>query len=276
MPFWDKARTIDEIQNRVVVVSVEDFDPGVGLAKRKGVGRDVRRLHKVLCKLGFKVEFHSDPTAREVYELFENESRKTVDSCFIGIISSHGEEGVVFGSDGNQVHLSRIFGYFNGPAMTDKTKLFLVQACRGHDLDDGVEVETDSPLSNEEEGLSHSLSIPIDTAIMYATSPGYSAFMHPLGSVFLQTLCDLLENDGGSDLEIHRLMTRLNYHVAYNFQARGKELAGKKEMPCFVSRLTKEVFPFRDSKQGTKERSRKHSATALVERSQMVRKASIS
>lgn len=147
-------------------------------------------------------------------------------------------------------------------------------------MDGGVEtdgVETDSSSPEEEESLSELFSIPIDTAVMYATPPGqqtiylnqitgnssnttfptdvrtlyvfvgYAAFMHPLGSVFIQTFCDLLENEGGSDLEITRLMTRLNHQVAYNFQARGKVLGGKKQMSCFVTRFTREVYPFVDS-----------------------------
>lgn len=106
-------------------------------------------------------------------------------------------------------------------------------------------------------------------------SAGYSAFMHPLGSVFIQTLCDLLEENKGCDLEITRLMTRINYQVAYHFQARGRELKGKKEMPCFASRLTKEVYPFRAS-QSVEEQSGKLGHTALTKDFQRIRKRSVS
>lgn len=68
--------------------------------------------------------------------------------------------------------------------------------------------------------------------------------MHPLGSVFLQTFCTLLNEEGNRDLELTRLMTRLSHRVAYTFQAKGRQLAGKKEMPCLLTRMTREVFPF--------------------------------
>lgn len=68
--------------------------------------------------------------------------------------------------------------------------------------------------------------------------------MHPLGSVFLQTFCTLLRQGDNRNLELTRLMTRLSHMVAYSFQARGGALGGKKEMPCFLTRLTREVFPF--------------------------------
>ncbi|XP_028830225.1 caspase-7 [Denticeps clupeoides] len=273
MTHWTKHKQRGDICNRAVIVSVEDFHPGVDLSKRKGVSKDTKRLHKVLTRLGFLVKIYSDPTADDMCDLFKKESETPVKNCFIGIISSHGEEGVVSGTDGKLVRLSQIFRLFGSPTMADVTKLFFVQACRGHELDNGV--ETDS-VSVEEDGLWDYLSIPIDTAVMYATAPGYSAFMHPLGSVFLQTLCDLLEEEGGSNLELNRLMTRLNYQVAYNFQARGKTLAGKKEMPCFVTSLTKEVFPFRDCMQTVEDVSQKLSSMASLDVSHRQRKRSIS
>ncbi|XP_072570287.1 caspase-7 isoform X2 [Paramormyrops kingsleyae] len=228
--------------NRAILVSVTDFYPGVQLAKRRGAKRDTKRLHKILYKLGFQVDVYEDLSAEETYEVFEAASRESVEDCFVGVISSHGEEGLVFGVDGKAVKLAQIFSLFSNPAMDGKTKLFFVQACRGVDLDPGV--ETDSAEDDKEDSFSHLLSIPVDSAVVFATSPGYSAFMHPLGSVFLQTLCDLLEMEGGQDLEVTQLLTRLNYRVAYGFEARGPQLAGKKEMPCFVSRLTRQAFPF--------------------------------
>ncbi|KAL1266256.1 hypothetical protein QQF64_001931 [Cirrhinus molitorella] len=125
--------------------------------------------------------------------------------------------------------------------------------------------------------MSELFSIPIDTAVMYATSPGYGAFMHPLGSVFIQTLCDLLEEEGGPDLEITRLLTRVNYQVAYNFEARGKLLGGKKQMPCFVTRFTREVFPFTDRKMAAVEDlNLSFAATQLIDEPKRSRKSSIS
>lgn len=106
---------------------------------------------------------------------------------------------------------------------------------------------------------------------------GYGAFMHPLGSVLIQTLCDLLEKEGGPDLEITKLLTRLNYQVAYNFQSRGKKLGGKKQMPCFVTRFTREVFPFMDSRTAAAEDlSLTFAATKLIDEPRRSRKSSIS
>ncbi|XP_030292357.1 caspase-7-like [Sparus aurata] len=229
--------------NRAVLVSVAKFDYGVDLDKRSGAKKDVKELHRTLSKLGFKVDIHNDLSADEIYELFHKESRQPVKDCFLAVLSSHGEEGCVFGADGKPVQLSRIFSYFDNESMEKKAKVFLVQACRGDALDDGVEV--DSADDSTESSFLQYLSLPVDAAVMYATAPGYRAFRHPLnGSVFLQMFCTLLQEEGFRNLELTRLMTRLSHRVAYTFKAKGRDLGGKKEMPCLVTRLTREVFPF--------------------------------
>lgn len=101
--------------------------------------------------------------------------------------------------------------------------------------------------------------------------------MHPAGSEMIQTFCDLLEEEGGPDLEITRLLTRLNYKVAYNFESRGKALGGKKQMPCFVTRFTREVYPFMDRKMAAAEDlSLSFAATQLIDEPRRTRTSSIS
>ncbi|XP_072514530.1 caspase-7 [Salminus brasiliensis] len=257
--------------SRALIVSVSSFYPGVDLRARPGAEKDTRRLHRALHTRGFSTRILTDPDAQEIYRAFHTESEQAVGGCFVGVISSHGEEGVVFGADGRPVQLSRIYSYFGGSKMAGKNKLFLIQACRGHLLDDGVEVEADS-VGREDEGLSECFSVPTNTVVMHATAPGYSAFMNWAGSIFLQTFCKVLD-DGGADLEVTRLLTRINYHIAYRFSARGGELQGKKEMPCFISRLTEEFYPFRDH---LKNRGFRLSATELLDPPFSTRKNSIS
>ncbi|TWW66170.1 caspase-7-like [Takifugu flavidus] len=228
---------------RAVIVSVEQYYPGVGLQRRLGATKDARKLHSTLFKMGFKVELHLDLSSDDIYELFHDESRRPVDDCFLAVLSSHGEEGCVFGSDGKPVQLSRIFALFDSKCMEKKTKMFLIQACRGGALDDGVEVDSATDASTASIFQQY-LSVPMDTVVMYATAPGYAAFNNPMGSPFLGEFCDLLLEDGQRDLELTRLMTRVSYRLAYNFQAKGKVLGGKKQMPCLLTRMTREAFPF--------------------------------
>uniref|UniRef100_A0A3Q0T647 Caspase 3, apoptosis-related cysteine peptidase-like n=1 Tax=Amphilophus citrinellus TaxID=61819 RepID=A0A3Q0T647_AMPCI len=252
-------------RNRAVVVSVSRFYPGGDLRDRPGAKRDAKRLHRTLSKLGFKVELHSDLSSEEIYKLF---SRRPVKDCFLAVLSSHGEEDRVFGADGKPVRLSRIFGYFDTECMEKKAKLFLVQACRGGALDDGVEVDS----AGDPTEVSTCTRISAHTLV---SPSGYGAIMGYGGSVFLQTFCTLLEDGGHRNLELTRLMTRVSHRVAYTFQAKGQELHGKKEMPCFLTRLTREVFPFAEPEKDGKAAG--ISATSLVGTEKLrTRKPSIS
>lgn len=75
--------------------------------------------------------------------------------------------------------------------------LLSLQACRGDGLDDGVEVDSAADTSSECSFPQH-LSVPVDTAVMYATAPGRLNSQHllqlqlhwfiTLKSVILQSL----------------------------------------------------------------------------------------
>ncbi|KFR05375.1 Caspase-3, partial [Opisthocomus hoazin] len=158
------------------------------------------------------------------------ECRREHGEFFVSIISSHGEEGVVLGCDSEPVKLTRIFQILSSekcPALTKIPKIFFIQC-------DGEEPEPDC--------FSDYLSIPPQSAVMFACSPGYVAFLNVSGSMFLQALLKLLEGEE-RHLALNRLMTRINWEVAFRCQARGT-YEGCKEMPCFVTNLLWEVFPF--------------------------------
>ncbi|XP_053502229.1 caspase-3 [Ictalurus furcatus] len=264
-PILSKSSKSTARHNRALIVSVEKFSARAGLEKRPGTKRDTKRLHAALSRRGFLVKILMDPDADEIIEAFKAESEQSVHSCFVGVLSSHGDNGVIFGSDGRPVKLAQIYSQFGGPNMAAKNKLFLVQACRGSELDDGVETDTSEDCGRCEYQCEYQ-SIPCDTVVAYATVPGYSAFMHPSGSVFIQTFCDLVEECEG--WEITQFLTRLNRRVAFKFEARGNELKGKKEMPCFISRLTADCYPFTNTL--------RVSATELLQGTHTTRKNSIS
>ncbi|XP_029023998.1 caspase-3-like isoform X2 [Betta splendens] len=165
--------------NSAVIVSVAQFDPGVNLGHRPGAKWDTRRLHRTLSKLGFKVDVHNDLSSEEIYQLFTQESRRPVRDCFLAVLSSHGDEGCVFGADGKPVYLSRIFGCFDNEHMEPKAKVFLIQACRGEAVDGGVEVDSGGDAAGF--SIPQYESVPVDTAVMYATVPDVLRFTRKRG-----------------------------------------------------------------------------------------------
>ncbi|NXJ86576.1 CASP3 protein, partial [Trogon melanurus] len=234
-------------RSRALIIVNTHFRSGDGhrvFGTRAGARREAEKLSATLSRLDYEVKLMHDKTAEEMEDLYREERGRRHGDYFVSIISSHGEEGVVFGCDTEPVKLSWIFQILSSekcPVLAAIPKIFFIQACRGHGLDQGVLVECDGKETNPD-GFSLYLSIPPQTAVAFACSPGYGAFRNPSGSMFLQKLLEVLEGEE-RHLALNRLLTRLNGAVALRCQARGA-YEGCKEMPCFVTNLPREVFPF--------------------------------
>lgn len=77
-----------------------------------------------------------------------------------------------------------------------------------------------------------------------AALPGYYSWRNPgRGSWFVQALCNVL-NEFGKQLEIMQILTRVNYMVATSFESWSEDprFSEKKQIPCVVSMLTKELY----------------------------------
>lgn len=62
-----------------------------------------------------------------------NEIKDDIGCCLVALMS-HGEEGFIKMKDGEKVSLEGIFEMFNNkncPALQEKPKIFIIQACRG-------------------------------------------------------------------------------------------------------------------------------------------------
>ncbi|NXI53313.1 CASP3 protein, partial [Chloroceryle aenea] len=217
--------------SRALIIVNTNFysrDGDVAFATRRGARREAEKLSRILSRLNYEVTLMLNKTAEEIENLYQQECCRQHGDYFVSIISSHGEEGVVLGCDSEPVKLTRIFQILSSekcPALSKIPKIFFIQACRGQELDRGAVVECDSG-KPEPDGFSTYLSIPPQTAAMFACSSGYVAFLSISGSLFLQAVMKVLEGE-----------------VAFRFQARGA-YEGCKEMPCFVTNLQQEVFPF--------------------------------
>ncbi|XP_078284997.1 caspase-3-like [Rhinoraja longicauda] len=243
----DLPAIAEPLKPRALIVSVEKFWPHTALAQRSGAPMDVKKLHGLLYKLGFEVKLRIDLSASEILQEYRTESRRKHGACFLSVLSSHGEEGVLYGADGKTVCLTDIYAMFRSEtclSLVGKPKIFFIQACRGAALDVGVtvnEVETDGG-ETRTDSFSQYLALPHDTAVHFSSCPDYGSFLRPSGSAFLQSLCQVLAGEQ-RHWELLRIMTRVNGLVARRFEARG-DYAGMKQMPCFISRLCQEVYPF--------------------------------
>ncbi|XP_068591488.1 caspase-2 isoform X3 [Cebidichthys violaceus] len=135
-----------------LVISNVTFDPCAApdLDPRKGGEVDDEVLRKVFTELDYLVTVHRDLTAQGMRTCIENFCRRpdhrTVDSCVVCLLS-HGVEGAIYGTDGQLLQLDWVFESFDNarcPLLQNKPKMFFIQACRGEEMDCGVE-QIDGP-----------------------------------------------------------------------------------------------------------------------------------
>ncbi|XP_036930866.1 caspase-2 isoform X3 [Acanthopagrus latus] len=135
-----------------LVISNVTFDPCAApdLDPRKGGEVDDEVLRKVFTELDYLVTVHRDLSAQGMRTCIENFCRRpehrTVDSCVVCLLS-HGVEGAIYGTDGQLLQLDWVFEAFDNshcPLLQNKPKMFFIQACRGEEMDCGVE-QIDGP-----------------------------------------------------------------------------------------------------------------------------------
>nr|XP_046255187.1 caspase-2 isoform X2 [Scatophagus argus] len=127
-----------------VTFAAPDLDP------RKGGEVDDEVLRKVFTELDYLVTVHRDLTAQGMRTCIENFCRRpdhqAMDSCVVCLLS-HGVEGAIYGTDGQLLQLDWVFEAFDNahcPLLQNKPKMFFIQACRGDEMDCGVE-QIDGP-----------------------------------------------------------------------------------------------------------------------------------
>ncbi|KAA0198373.1 Caspase 3 apoptosis cysteine peptidase b [Fasciolopsis buskii] len=238
-----------------LIISIDKFDNSLCLPPRNGSAVDVRNVCLAFASLQFEILTKFNVTACEmrafVKEVAEQDHSQS--DCFACVILSHGDEnGLVYAQDG-AVSLDHLISPFRGDvcsSLKGKPKLFFIQACRGTTLDSGTLLVCDSRSADDadqtppEAPTLRRIPVEADLFIAYAVQPGYYAFRNSVhGSWFIRALSEALLRYGPVS-DLLSIMTRVNHSVAYDFESVAATVAfsGKKQMPSFVSTLTKKVF----------------------------------
>ncbi|TRY86418.1 hypothetical protein DNTS_004198 [Danionella cerebrum] len=228
---------------KCLLISNEHFHDAP-LLERKGSCVDEKLLSKTFKTLGFHVQVKNNLSANKMTDTLRKVSKEdhTDYSCFVCVVLSHGAEGKILGSDDCYVPIKTLTSCLTCdlcPTLRGKPKIFFIQACRGGNYDPGVEADSVEALG---EFLGMSDPPEVDFLCSYATVEGYFAWRNPeTGSVFIRELCKLLMD---RHLEMIQILTRVNHAVASNFQSftTSQDTNRMKQMPCFISRLTKDFY----------------------------------
>ncbi|KYO40552.1 caspase-7 [Alligator mississippiensis] len=235
---------------KCIIINNKNFEDKTGMGTRNGTDKDAGELQKSFRNLGFDVSVYNDRTCDEMERLLRQvaEENHSDAACFACIFLSHGEEGLIYGIDGPMAikQLTTLFRGDKCKSLIGKPKLFFIQACRGSEFDEGI--QTDSGPANDalETDANPRYKIPVEADFLfaYSTVPGYFSWRNPgRGSWFVQSLCYIL-NEHGKQLEIMQILTRVNHMVATSFESQSDNprFSEKKQIPCLVSMLTKELY----------------------------------
>ena len=231
-----------------LIINNEKFDLSTRLPNRPGSDKDTNALTKCFSNLNFDVEILQNKSVREIQSRLQRLSQQdfTFDDCLVICILTHGEAGVLCGRDGRYTvdYLTSLFTADRCPSLSEKPKIFFIQACQGTKLDRGVKIDQHS---DEVDAEAEYYKIPVmaDFLIMYATYPGYSSWRSPVnGSWFIQAMVSVL-NRNHIDTDLLSMLTMVNRKVAYeymSFSLEKEDYNGNKQIPCVTSMLTRRVY----------------------------------
>ena len=239
-------------RGKFVLINEEKFLPGsVNYGSpRDGTNRDADALQELFLELGYIVERHDNVTVGDIISIFKvaaNEDYKGM-SCFASAILSHGDEGVIYGTD-TEFQMSKLTEIMrNAPGLVGKPKFIIVQACQGQKYMESMDM-VDGPAAQSswasEKYEQKQMTLPSDADFLYAysTVPGFFAWRNSKhGSWFVQKLVEVFRQQAHK-LDVLRLLTRVNHSVAGRKSNTGDYIThNKRQIASIVTQLRKELY----------------------------------
>ncbi|XP_005070663.1 caspase-8 isoform X1 [Mesocricetus auratus] len=217
---------------------------------RKGTNYDEEALTETFKELHFEVIPYRDCTANEIHEVlrsYQSMDHKNKD-CFICCILSHGDKGIIYGTDGKEAPIYELTSYFTGlkcPSLAGKPKVFFIQACQGDNYQKAVPVETDA---DEKDSFLDVDSSPknyipdeADFLLGMATVKNCVSYRDPTqGTWYIQSLCQNLRERCPKGDDVLHILTGVNHDVSSKDDRKNMG----KQMPQPIFTLRKQlVFP---------------------------------
>ncbi|KAJ8289905.1 hypothetical protein GJAV_G00006610 [Gymnothorax javanicus] len=270
--FQQAYRMASNPRGLALVISNVTFDPPApDLDRRVGGEVDEEVLRKLFTELDYTVMLHKNLTVQAMKICIEQFSRnldhQMLDSCVVCLLS-HGIEGAVYGTDGQLLELDWVFQSFDNehcPHLQNKPKMFFIQACRGEEMDCGVDQQdglerTQSPgcekrdAGREEKGggemeegerLRVKLPTRSDMICGFAALKGTAAMRNTKrGSWFIQELNAVIRHKA-RDTHLADILVQVNGRIKQREgYAPGTSYHRCKEMSEFTSSLCKDLFLF--------------------------------
>ena len=231
-------------RGKLTIINVKYFRRSSGMSDypREGTDRDAASLQELFLDLGFIVERYDNPTRSEIKEALRaaaNEDYSNLSCCACALLS-HGEEGVIYGTDGF-MNIKDLTSLFRTKGLAGKPKLFFFQACQGSEYMDPYD-SADGPGAGKKDT---ELPVESDFLFCYSTVKGYYSWRNSKrGSWFMEALVQVFRNYAHK-MDILRMLMRVNSIVAHR-KSRTDDVAtdDKRQIGSFITQMRKEFFFF--------------------------------
>uniref|UniRef100_A0A336LQP5 CSON010543 protein n=1 Tax=Culicoides sonorensis TaxID=179676 RepID=A0A336LQP5_CULSO len=242
---------MDRYQNGyAIILNFEHFQDPSRFRTRTGTQADVDRLIKVFKKLNIKINnIHQDLTKNQMEQKLRQFRSMKYDlsnsNALIVVILSHGLEGDNIMATDSAFHLHDIIRMFNTeelPEMAGRPKIFIIQACRGNQVDRGTQLNHyNDHVDADEDDLHPNYA---DFCIAMSSHHGHKSFRNEqTGSWFIQAFCDILETIDLENNHLLDILTATKRKVAARTSKSGKlETNNKKQISSCYMTLTKKFY----------------------------------
>lgn len=236
--YYSMASTLHGV---AFIINNKTFVDTINHPVREGTNRDEYNLLQTCAFLGYRPVIFRDLTSIEILLLFNNLDKFLKDSdddaktkvahdSFVCCVLSHGDRGVVFGSDSKEVTREDIErGTGKSKTLKGRPKIFFIQACQGS----GAGTAPVTRIVSDGSGLSRtSANTTSERAHIYtclASVIGDRAYRRGVrGSWFVTEVCKILCECGTSYKFPDDFMPQLNHNVANNSSYRYYDRKEKK------------------------------------------------
>lgn len=220
-------------RGKALIINNQNFiDPNL---KRNGSDKDVKSLKKLFKELKFDVNVFNDLKIIEMRRIIGEYSSfdYTNDDCFVCVFMSHGNDGILLGSDEKKIQIEKLVEPFKEcPSLIEKPKIFLIQACRGDENWGAYNFNQDSDQLNETLSSETSkIKQESDYLFIYSTIRGYVSMRDKKqGACFIQIFCEILSTY--REEEFCQILVMINNRVS----------AEEYQVSTFENRLTKKMY----------------------------------
>ncbi|XP_045524521.1 caspase b-like [Pieris brassicae] len=220
---------------------------------RWGTENDVIALTHTFTKFGFDIELHEDETVSEVSTLLGTFDDRNFSEygCVAIVVLTHGiKGGYLHAKDGlyHEYVLLNAFKTQDRPSLVTKPKLLIIQACRGEQSVEGVNVGTPSTTKRDAACFEpYLLPCESDIYVLHSSYEGKPSHRDILdGSWLIQTLCKKI-NELAPTHDLASIVTEVKQEVAIDlcfeeYNTETLEVETNTQVPVDTSTLIRKLY----------------------------------